>query len=101
MRNDTACDRFHGYFKTTSNSTLVVLIIRAINQYDTDTWTYRPQFLAEIFRNLAEVDPVTDILVHEAVQNFSYGKASDPDNVDKNVVLTTKFTLKKDNEDNN
>ena len=96
MRNDTACDRFHGYFKTTSNSTLAVLVIRAINQYDTDTWTFRPQFLAEIFRNLAEVDPVTDILVHEAMTNFSYGKASNPDNADKNVVLTTEFTPKDD-----
>ena len=96
MRNDSACDRFHGYYRTTRNSTIAVLIVRAINQYDTDTWVFRPQFLAEVFRNLAEVDPITDIIVHEAMTNFSCGKASDPDNTDKNVVLTTDFSPKDD-----
>ena len=53
MKNEKGCDRFHGYYKTTSNSSMAVIIIKAINQYDTDTWVFKPNFLAEIFNNLA------------------------------------------------
>ena len=91
MNNDRACDRFQGYFKTTGNSKMAVMIIRAINQFDSDAWVFKPEFLAEIFRNLGEIAPHPDLVVREALLNFSFGKASDPDKVDKNMVLQAMF----------
>lgn len=84
-------DRFHGYYRTTANSKLVALLFRCINIYHSDTWVFKPDLICSILPKLAEVIDVPDPLLHEALCNLRYGKASDPDSPDKTKALVTVY----------
>ena len=96
MSKDENVDCFKGFWKTTSCSTICCIIFRVMNQYGTDTWVWNASLLAEIFKNYAKVMDIRDPLIYEALVNMDFGKASDPDNANKNVPLVAKYSPRDD-----
>ena len=89
MNNDKDCDRIEAHWKVTSSSDKCVIIIRFISQYGTDSWVWKPDMKCEVLNKWADVMEINDELLFEAFSNMTSGKASDPDNSDKNVPLVT------------
>ena len=94
MKDDQDIDCFRGFWKTTSTSSLCLIMIRVMNQYGTETWVWNPTLYAEIFRNYAKVMDIADPLLFEALSNMTTGKASNPDSPDKNKPLITLYSPK-------
>ena len=83
------CDRMVGYWRTSTTSKVVVAALRCINQFKTETWVWKPEFLVPIIKEYADVMQIADPIVYEAMINMRFGKASDPDKADKNIPLVT------------
>ena len=78
-------DRIEAYWKTTSSSTYVAMVIRFASQYGDDAWCVKPEFISEVLCTYAQVAHIKDTQLHEALLNMSIARASDPDNNDKRV----------------
>lgn len=92
MFNKTnSCDRIELYCRTSSSSSVVVMIFRLLNMYDTDAWVWKPEFMVPVLKTYAEVMDIKDKAVFEFLTNMTFGKASDPDQTDKNKPLVTEY----------
>jgi len=95
MSSDTGANKFHGHFKTTADSRLLAVIVCAINEWNSHTWVVKPEFLSEVFNNVAKVIPVAPLL-KEGLQNMVHMSASDPNDPDKTRPLITEYTPRDD-----
>ena len=85
-------DRIEAFYKTTSHSTKTVLIIRFLNQHNTDAWVWKPNWMIDIITNYVnKVKTPEDSVLCEAFANLTYGKQSDDQSSDKEKVKTVLY----------
>ena len=103
VQNDNldSCNRIEASWKTTSNSTLAVIVWRLKTQFpdDYDYWGFKPDWMLDFvakhqYDEVAEGKP----LLKEFLNSLSHGYASDPTKADKTVKKIISYEDKRKKE---
>ena len=80
-----------GLWKTTKTSNLCVVIIRLKSQHNTDAGAWSPSILSQVLCRYPRVRSFSDPLLYKGYTNMRTGRASDPQNSNKNTPLLAKY----------
>lgn len=88
MSDSTPSDKIVGYVKTTSTSSVAVIVLRFVSIFGTDTWSFKADLMVPYLNHYPDVVTVSNPLLLEALRSMTYAFASDPNSNDKNKKLT-------------
>lgn len=92
--NVDKANRIEGYTKTTSNSTLFVLVIRLMTQYNDDYWGWKPDWMVNLLCKFQYDEDIHDLYLKEFLSSLSHAYASDPKGIDNTQTWTKNYTDK-------
>ena len=92
MRDDSCC-------QCTSNGIPLARVEDSVRwlplsggyQYGSDAWTLKPDLIAPVLNAYACASPNEDPILQEILTNIQAGKASDPNNANKNTPLVVTY----------
>lgn len=92
--NVDKANRIEGYTKTTSNSTLFVLVIRLMTQCNDDYWGWKPDWMVNLLCKFQYDEDIQDLYLKEFLSSLSHAYASDPKGIDNTQTWTKNYTDK-------
>lgn len=96
--NIDKANRIEGYTKTTSNSTLFVLVFRLMTQYNDDYWGWKPDWMVNLLCKFQYDTDIENLYLKEFLSSLSHAYASDPKGIDSTQTWTKKYTDKNNKE---
>ena len=85
-------DRIEAFYKTTSHSTKVVLLLRFLNQQNNDVWIWKPMWMVDIIKNyVKKIKPPEDPVLEEAFLKLEVSQQADPKSKDKEKIHTLSY----------
>jgi hypothetical protein len=91
-------ERFHGYYRCTSNSTVFVLLFKLLLNKQKEFWGFKPDIVCPILKGYAtEAGKPTDPHIQEACRNLKFARERDttsnePDKAKVNMYTPPKTT---------
>ena len=89
-------ERIELYYRTTSTSRILMIIIRFMDAAGNDSWVWKPDFMVPALMACVRGGSVQDPIVCEFLANLALGKASDPNETNKNRPLVVQYSLPND-----